>query len=63
MPNETQAAVEWALTQTYIDFGGYEHPITKEDTQPLVDKVCEYFRANKIAYETFSYSDLEQYLN
>jgi hypothetical protein len=64
MPVETKQAIEWAITQTWTDFGGNTHPITLEesDAQPLVDKVCEYFYNNGIEYGTFSYYDLQPFI-
>lgn len=52
MPEETQAAVDWAVSQ--LD-EGYDHG-------DLVDKVREYFNENDIEYSTFSYADLAPYL-
>lgn len=63
MPIETQDAVNWALSQTYEDEFGYVYPVTKEDSSRVVDLVREYFNTNNIEYTTFSYSDLEPYLN
>lgn len=62
MPIETQDAVNWALTQTYVDGAGDTHPVTKADAHSLVDKVREYFNAHIVEYGTFSYDDLASYL-
>jgi len=62
MPAGTQAAVEWALQQSYTDSLGIERPVTKDTPHELVDKVREYFNMNKIAYGSFSFSDLEPFL-
>ncbi|QJC52799.1 hypothetical protein HGI30_15305 [Paenibacillus albicereus] len=63
MPIETPQAIEWALTQQYMDYGtGETFPVTVETLQPLVDKVREYFNVHEIQYDTFSYDDLVPYL-
>lgn len=51
-------AIAWALTQTNAE----GEQITFETHHDLVDKVREYFNANEIAYDNFSYEDLEPYL-
>lgn len=61
MPTQTAQAIKWALIQTYT-FADETHPVTKDNAPSLVDKVREYFNANKITYGTFSYDDLRQYL-
>lgn len=63
MPNETQQAVDWALTQTYTDSLGDTYPITKDTAQALVDAVRQYFNEHQINYNTFSYNDLLPYLS
>ena len=61
MPIKTVQAVEWALQQTVTE-EGLEVPVTKETVHFLVDKVREYFNANGIEYDSFSYGDLMPYL-
>ena len=64
MPVETTQAIEWALTQTVVidpDFN-IAINVTKETSMELVDKVREYFNANNVEYNTFSYDDLLPYL-
>lgn len=56
-------AVEWALTQKYVDVIGAERLVRKDSYHQLVDKVREYFNGNNIEYETFSYEDLIPYLD
>ncbi|MBW2672572.1 MAG: hypothetical protein JRD89_04035 [Deltaproteobacteria bacterium] len=63
MPVETKDAVKWALSQTYIDEFGRKMQITKQINQELVDKVREYFNENGVEYNSFSYKDLEPFLN
>ncbi|MCE5220053.1 MAG: hypothetical protein LLF98_01995 [Clostridium sp.] len=58
MPEQTQDAINWALTQKDVD--GNE--ITKNTTHSLVDKVRDYFNSNNINYNSFSYDDLIPYL-
>jgi len=53
MPNETQIAVAWALHQEGVNM---------DDGGTLVDKVRDYFNANSIEYDTFSFTDLEPFL-
>jgi len=60
MPQETSAAIEWALQQTYVDELGIEYPVTKNDRM-IVNFVRTYFNDNDIEYDTFSYLDLEPY--
>lgn len=66
MPEETKEAIEWALEQCVIDeeFGQY---CVKNngyiEKHLLVDFVRQYFNENNIQYETFSYLDLEPFLN
>ena len=62
MPTETPAAVQWATTQTFDDGTGTVTPVTAHTPQPIVDAVRTYFNVNGIAYETFSYTDLQPYL-
>ena len=54
MPGETKQAVDWAVKQEGVRL---DEPWT------VVDKVREYFNANSIVYETFSYDDLEPFLS
>lgn len=61
MPNETQKAVDWALQQT-VDVNGVEYEVSGNTPALLVMKVREYFNENNIKYETYSYSDLKDYL-
>jgi len=53
MPQETQAAVEWALQQEGVTL---EHPHT------LVDAVRRYFNEHNIEYQTFSFEDMLPFL-
>ena len=62
MPEETKQAVEWALQQTWVGEFGEEYTITKDHSWQLVDKVREYFNHHDVEYSTFSYADLEPYL-
>ena len=54
MPAETQQAVNWALQQDGV---------TLTDPGTVVDKVREYFNMYEIVYDTFSFDDLEPFLN
>ena len=58
MPEQTKQAIEWALKQ---DFDG--EPVTADFPMGLVAKVREFFNANNIPYDSFSYADLEPYLS
>jgi len=62
MPTEIQDAMLWALMQTYTNTDGKELLITKNTSLQLVDAIRQYFNANNIDYETFSYDDLIPYL-
>jgi len=63
MPEQTQQAVNWAVTQTYYNpWSDLDVSITANTPEYLVDKVREYFNTNNIAYNTFSYDDLIPYL-
>lgn len=57
MPEETQIAINWALTQDFDDI-----PVTKDTPMGLVCRVREYFNANNVPYDSFSYDDLIPYL-
>lgn len=57
MPNETQQAIDWALTQEYEG-----EPVTKETPQELVDKVRKYFNDHEVEYHSFSFTDLVPFL-
>lgn len=59
MPEQTNQAIEWALTQK-TETGDI---ITIAMCHDLVDKVREYFNANNISYGNFSYDDLIPYLS
>ena len=61
MPQETAQAVAWAIGKTVVYPWGDEIIVTR-DTPEIVDKVREYFNANGVEYETFSYADLLPYL-
>lgn len=54
MPNETQQAVNWALSQDGVSV---EEPWT------VVDSVREFFNTHGISYSTFSFDDLVPFLN
>lgn len=62
MPEQTQEAVEWALTQKVTNHWGMVVQVTVDTRGLLVDKVREYFNSHGIQYETFSYNDLQPYL-
>ena len=61
MPDETKQAIEWALTQTVV-YDWDTVKVTKDTPSELVDKVREYFNEHNIEYDSFSYADLEPYL-
>jgi hypothetical protein len=61
MPNETQNAIDWALTQEVI-YPWAQVQVTENTPSELVDKVREYFNTHAITYSTFSYDDLRPYL-
>lgn len=61
MPNETQEAVNWAITYSYTDEYGMERKASEENWL-LVDKVREYFNTHNIEYGNFSYDDLVPYI-
>lgn len=63
MPTQTQEAVNWALQQTVTNAWGFTIQVTKDTPSLLVDKVREYFNANGIEYDAFSYDDLKPYVN
>jgi hypothetical protein len=60
MPNETQQAVNWAITQ--VMSVGDAIIKTIDDPLILVIKVREYFSDNNISYSSYSYDDLKPYL-
>jgi predicted class III extradiol MEMO1 family dioxygenase len=61
MPNETQLAVYWALQQMFeTPYGTLI--VTRDTRDELVGKTRRYFNTNNIAYDTFSYDVLLQYL-
>lgn len=53
MPNETHKAINWSL----------QRGIKASDRHNLVEHVRRYFNENDIEYSTFSYVDLEPFLN
>ena len=57
MPEQTQDAINWALTEIFDDM-----PVTKDTPMGLVVKVREYLNSNNIPYDSFSYDDLIPYL-
>ena len=61
MPNETQTAVNWALTQS-VEYPWGVFPISKDLPDELVMKVRDYFNEHNVVYESFSYNDLIPYL-
>ena len=59
----TDKAVQWAIEQE-IEVAPNEFvPVSSDPRTFLVDKVREYFNNNNVDYETFSYKDIEPYLN
>ena len=63
MPSETPQAVEWALQQEYELEHGIFVPVSPDIPFTVVDKVREYFNEHGIEYDTFSFKDLEPFLN
>lgn len=65
MPEETTAAVEWALHQS-MTVEGIECPVVGQDGEVdqhlLTHFVREYFNTNKVVYSSFSAADLLPYL-
>jgi hypothetical protein len=63
MPIETQEAINLALQQEviYEEFG-VTVKVTEDTPTKLVGKIREYFNANNISYESFSYDDLHRIL-
>jgi len=61
MPEETNQALGWAMHQQY-EIEGVFIPVSKDIPFSVVDKVREYFNANNIKYESFSYDDLIPYI-
>ena len=59
---QLQAAVTWALSQTYADSAGAQQPITANTPAQLVNAVREYLNTNGIKYETFDFPILAPYL-
>lgn len=63
MPEETQNAVDWALQQKWEDYWGGTHEITKDSPHFVIaGKVREYFNEHDINYDTFSWDDLDPYV-
>lgn len=64
MPTQEQfkSAIDWSLTQTFIDKDGSTQQITKSTISILIDSIRIYFNENNISYTTFSYNDVLQYL-
>lgn len=58
MPEQTSDAIEWALTQTFMDGLGRVVAVTMDTPIYLVDKVRLYFNQHGIEYGQFSYDDL-----
>ena len=57
-----QAAMAWALQQTYTDPALGPQPVTASTPGRLVDAVREYLNAHGINYVTFSFADVKPYL-
>ena len=62
MPKETKQAIEWAITQSIVDEFGEEIQV-KNNNHLIVDFTRKYFNENNIEYYSFSYEDLEPFLN
>jgi hypothetical protein len=58
MPNETQEAVNWALTQNDSD----GNKVTKDMSHWVSHYVRQYFNDHNIVYQSFSYEDLIPFL-
>jgi len=62
MPNETQQAINWALTQSSTDEFGQNQIVTKATLHWLVHYVREFFNIHNIPYSSFSYDDLVPFI-
>lgn len=66
MAKETQSAIDWALQQCIEGEGRIFCVQDKQgnvDHHLLVDFVRKYFNEHDVEYNTFSYADLEPFLN